>query len=484
MDLGSAYAAGGAADALQEIVKQRLLEQQQANQEAQQAFERQMRTQENARAEKEQADREASTKWQQAKDQRDAALKQFEYMSGQPLSALEDPSKPGQMNAQTGLGGLANALPNTDLFAHTTTAPTAVQPQAATGPAPVVLARKTVTVPGIGSVAPMTLTPQSAEDIASAKASDEYTKAKIAESVKDYTLAPGAKLVNAAGTTLATGGEKEETDRLSRWLAAKAAAKGSPLTPQETQAAIAEDARLSQDPNYKALQEAVLGLTFAQKNRELANAPSDADVERWSDMLADPNHPASLNDVRQAMSQAGKMGEGIYNQIIMRTRQKNPSFNLQAAEAQSRTNLSPETQQKIENLNQLDTALTNLETASKQFPRTPWSTPNQLWGWAANTFGNEGAAKLQSDTEMVRGLIPTLGLKNQKEIDQTISSGMGGAKMQTAIDTLRAQSKAMRDAISKASGQTSAGPAGGSSGTAGGSVQRVNGRLVWVPDGK
>src|SRR5215831_2558812 len=93
MDLGSAYAAGGAADALQEIVKQRLLEQQQANQEAQQAFERQMRTQENARAEKEQADREASTKWQQAKDQRDAALKQFEYMSGQPLSALEDPSK-------------------------------------------------------------------------------------------------------------------------------------------------------------------------------------------------------------------------------------------------------------------------------------------------------------------------------------------------------------------------------------------------------
>src|SRR5215467_15777396 len=86
---GLAYAAGGAADALTEIVKQRMLEQQQARLQQEQDFNQWLQTQQNARAQQ-LADQEAQ-KFQDAQDQAKFNAAQLQYKLRTGLSEAQQP---------------------------------------------------------------------------------------------------------------------------------------------------------------------------------------------------------------------------------------------------------------------------------------------------------------------------------------------------------------------------------------------------------
>src|SRR5215831_546045 len=176
MDLGSAYGAGGAADALQELVKQRMLQQELSDREQQMRFDELMRTQEGQRSDKQLADQEAKNAFDQKLAMRKAAQENLAYREGQPESQLIDPSTM-QTTAQTGLPqGMQNPTPTTvtpeGIHAISGMTQGITQPlqQPATRPiSPLSAQIRPTVIPGIGDIPDMPITPQTAEAAAAQK---------------------------------------------------------------------------------------------------------------------------------------------------------------------------------------------------------------------------------------------------------------------------------------------------------------------------
>jgi len=221
---GLAYAAGGAADALASLVRQRMLEQEQARLQQAETFNEQMRTAANAR-EQAQADREAQT--DEINKQllaRKAALDQVNLL--QTLPGSQQPSSYSLQNIQEGLppsltGPRMMNQPPPGADQSLAGAPVisgAGMPYSGSTDTGASIQRTTkpVTIPGITALGidQFSITPKSLEQVQAAA-----QQQKIQDALdKEYTFAEGAQGVIPAlrndprfpGGVIGRGGEKPD----------------------------------------------------------------------------------------------------------------------------------------------------------------------------------------------------------------------------------------------------------------------------------
>jgi len=441
MDLASGYAAGAASDALTQIVKQRLLEQQQADAEQQQAFDRQMRTAENARAEKELADREAATKDTIAQNRQKAALNQIALMQTQNSGQLQDYTKPGATQAQTGLGtgpgSLAAALPKTDLFAPTPTT-TAAQPVAPPAQAPVKFARQQVVVPGIYGMPDTTITPKGADEIQQATQQAEFAKARAGEMGKGFATSPGqiqwAYDASGRAVPIAYGGDKEEKPtEFEQHMANAAKIAGHPLSPTEWDAA--EKAYATRGTTDLQNQINLLRLQNEQQRNAQGAGLTDAQKDMYAGMLI--RHEVAPDVAFKEMGGSAR-GRQDWIDVLGRAKQGDPNFNQAAAQAAANYGASTSTQTTVREIDQLTgSTIPYLENINKQFQRSGYPTINGFLNAWKNKAGGVDIDKYNMAIAAVQHRLDSGGTAEVKKASDVLNGDMTAAQMQTVLDTAK-----------------------------------------------
>lgn len=194
LNLGGAYGAAGAADALKDIIKQRLLERDLQQRAEQAQFERLMQSQSNERANRSEARQATEDTIKQQLLARQGAMENLQTLQGQPEANLPQ-------------GDVLNVVPGFRRAPAFKTAPVKIPG---------------LKLPGGVEVPGTEVTPQSAEALAQAKAEGTV-----------HTVAPDSELVTGTGRVLAVGRPRTLAPHVgsdyAQFLARYAQSKGKTL---------------------------------------------------------------------------------------------------------------------------------------------------------------------------------------------------------------------------------------------------------------